>query len=713
MGTLLRVLIVEDSKDDALLVVRELSRGCYDPVFERVDTAEAMSEALEEKTWDVIISDYVMPHFSGLEALGLLQKSGLDLPFIIVSGKIREDVAVEAMRAGAHDYIMKDNLTRLVPAIQREMCEAEMRRERKLAEETLRRAYDELELRVKERTAELAKVNEALQAEIQGHKRAEEALYRREQEFSALAENAPDIIARFDKKLRHIYVNQVIERITGIPCNSFIGKTNRELGMPENLVTLWDNALQTVFKTGKEKIIEFDFTTAGGKAYFESHIVPEFAKDGSIESVLGISRDITERRRTEELSKKLNDINFIINSTLDFNEIMQKTVVEAAKATGSDACNITLCKNGHWVVEYAYGLPQEVIGVIFSGEQAAISDIIENTKKPIVIKDLLGDERFRHWLLKEYGVRSVLGIPLLMRDEVIGILYFTYLSVKPTFSRPEIDFAEKLSASVSLAIQNANLFESVQREITEHRHAEEELKQRTEELARLNAELEQFAYIAAHDLQEPLRMISIFTQLLERRYKGRLDKDADEFIAYIVNGAKQMQQMIEDLLEYSQIGTRGKPFEPADLEAVFEQAIANLKVAIEENGAVVTHDPLPTVLADASQMVELLQHLISNAIKFRKEEPPRIHISAEKKGNEWVFSVQDNSIGISPEFMGQLFKIFQREHVAKYPGTGVGLAICRRIVERHGGRIWAESEPGKGSTFYFTIPEREKSGVIL
>jgi len=250
------------------------------------------------------------------------------------------------------------------------------------------------------------------------------------------------------------------------------------------------------------------------------------------------------------------------------------------------------------------------------------------------------------------------------------------------------------------------IYTCIIRDITGRKLIEKELARRAEELARSNAELEQFIYIASHDLQEPLRMISIFTQLLERRYKGRLDKDADEFIAYIVDGAKHMQQMIEDLLAYSRIGTRGKPFEPTDFEAVLEQAVSNLKSAIEENKAQVTHDPLPAVMADASQMVELFQHLISNAIKFRKEEPPRIHVSAKREGYEWVFSVQDNGIGMSPEFMKRLFKIFQREHAAKYPGTGVGLAICRRIVERHGGRIWAESVQGAGTTFYFTIPAR-------
>ncbi len=202
-------------------------------------------------------------------------------------------------------------------------------------------------------------------------------------------------------------------------------------------------------------------------------------------------------------------------------------------------------------------------------------------------------------------------------------------------------------------------------------------------------------------------MVSSFTRLLEKRYKGRLGKDADEFIAYIVDGSTRMQAIINDLLAYSRVGTRGKPFEPTDFESVFNQVIINLKVAIEQSGAVVTHDSLPTITVDTSQMIQLLQNLISNAIKFRGKKLPRVYIHAEKKGNEWVVSVQDNGIGIAPEFFGRLFQIFQREHpIGEYPGTGIGLATCKKIVERHGGKIWAESVEGKGSTFYFTIPMR-------
>jgi light-regulated signal transduction histidine kinase (bacteriophytochrome) len=245
------------------------------------------------------------------------------------------------------------------------------------------------------------------------------------------------------------------------------------------------------------------------------------------------------------------------------------------------------------------------------------------------------------------------------------------------------------------------------RDVTERNRQEAELRKTLEDLKRSNAELEQFAYIASHDLQEPLRMISSYMELLAEDYKGKLGAEADEFIEYAMDGAKRMQGMIEALLEYSRVGTRGNPFEPTDCDNVLHQVMDNLQLAIEESGAVVTHDPLPTVMADGIQLVQLLQNLISNAIKFRNTALPRIHISARKQGKEWIFLVKDNGIGIDPVYKDRIFVIFQRLHDREeYPGIGIGLSVCKRIVERHGGRIWVESTLGDGATFYFTIPEK-------
>jgi signal transduction histidine kinase len=244
-------------------------------------------------------------------------------------------------------------------------------------------------------------------------------------------------------------------------------------------------------------------------------------------------------------------------------------------------------------------------------------------------------------------------------------------------------------------------------EQNEHQtRAEENLRALTTELARSNKELEQFAYVASHDLQEPLRMVSSYTQLLEQRYRGRLDSDAHEFIAYAVDGARRMQRLINDLLEFSRVSTRGKPVEQVDANDVLGTVRANLTAAIEDAGALVTNEELPRVMIDPTQLGQLLQNLIGNAIKFRGAGPPRVHIAARERDGEWVFAVKDNGIGIEPEYFDRIFVIFQRLHVtADYPGTGIGLAVCKRIVERHGGRIWVESESGAGATFSFTVPK--------
>jgi len=245
----------------------------------------------------------------------------------------------------------------------------------------------------------------------------------------------------------------------------------------------------------------------------------------------------------------------------------------------------------------------------------------------------------------------------------------------------------------------------------ELRRAHDELEHKARELERSNSELEQFAYVASHDLQEPLRMVSSYTQLVMRRYNDKLDKDAREFMNYVVDGAARMKQLLEDLLAYSRVGTRGKEFAPLEMEAVVRRAVTNLRAAIEEASATVTWEALPRLEGDDLQLSQLFQNLIGNALKFRSASVPRVTISAAEKADDWEIVVQDNGIGIEPQYYERIFMVFQRLHnKAEYPGTGIGLAICKKVVERHGGRIWVESKPGEGSAFHFTLP-KERGGM--
>jgi signal transduction histidine kinase len=308
-------------------------------------------------------------------------------------------------------------------------------------------------------------------------------------------------------------------------------------------------------------------------------------------------------------------------------------------------------------------------------------------------------------LLDTWGVKVGQQVPPPIRQEVGAAM--------ASGRNAELDAgaAGRTFSLVIAPVREAGYANLYGRDVTERRKAQEELRrinaeleQRTEELTRSNQDLEQFAYVASHDLQEPLRIVAGYIQLLERRYKAKLDKDAGEFIAFAVDGVSRMQNLIQDLLMYSRVGTRGQRLATTDCEKVLDHALANLQMSIQESGAVITHDPLPTVTGDEAQLVQLLQNLVGNAIKFRGQRKPEIHVGARPHDGRWLFWVKDNGIGIEPQYRERIFIIFQRLHGReKYAGTGIGLALCKRIVERHGGRIWMESEEGQGSTFYFTL----------
>lgn len=265
----------------------------------------------------------------------------------------------------------------------------------------------------------------------------------------------------------------------------------------------------------------------------------------------------------------------------------------------------------------------------------------------------------------------------------------------------------------------ARLPEAIRRALHEkrllrlRRLAEDDLARKVDQLARSNAELEQFAYVASHDLQEPLRMVAAYTQLLAERYRGKLDENADKFIGYASEGALRMQALIQDLLAFSRVGRNDARCAEVDCDGVMKEILLSLGPAMQESGAKVTHGPLPVVCADRSQLTQVFQNLIGNAIKFRGKEAPAVSVQAEKSGEQWLFSVSDNGIGIAPEHAENIFVVFQRLHArTEYPGNGIGLAICKKIIQHYGGKIWVEGRVGHGSVFKFTLPSAGPAAAL-
>jgi PAS domain S-box-containing protein len=492
----LRVLHVEDDPLDAELVAQVLRKGGFSSSVVVVQTEAAFERELRAHRPDVVLADYNLPQWKGMEALDVLRREGLDIPLILVSGALGDVTAVECIKRGATDYVLKDGLARLPEAI--------------------RRALQEKKLRERER-------------------RSVAALRESQAQLEALVHSAMDAIVTTDEEQKIIVFNASAEKM-------FRCSEAEALGQPI------------------ERFIPQLF-----RAAYSTH-VRKFGENGSA-------------IRTRE---KLGTL-------------------KALRADGEE-------------------FPME----------ASIS-----------------------------------------RTKVGGRMLFTVIV----------------------------------RDITERERAEKKLAEKMAELARSNADLEQFAYVASHDLQEPLRMVAAYTQLLAERYRGKLDENADKFLGYAGEGALRMQSLIQDLLAFSRVGRVGAARGRVDCEGAMEEVLVTLGPAIHDSGAVVTHGALPVVWADRSQIAQVLQNLVGNAIKFHGKEPPVISVQAEKAGQDWVFSVSDNGIGIPPEHAQSIFVVFQRLHTrTEYPGNGIGLAICKKIVEHCGGRIWVESQVGRGSTFKFTIP---------
>ena len=563
-----------------------------------------------------------------------------------------------------------------------------------------------------------ARLYEEAQNELAERERAQAEHRRAEARYRALVEQMPaatyvEALDATERETNLVYVSPQIEDLFGYSADEWVSDPDIFVRLlhPEDRERVLAEDERTE-RTGEPFREEYRQFTRDGRIVWvrdEAAIVRD--DDGEPLYWQGILLDITEQKRVEEALRTQNEYLASLHETtlgllerLDPTDLLRGILERAAALLGTPHGYIYLADpdTGELVMRAGAGLFWSYTGFRIQPDEGLAGRVFESGE-PFLVDDYSSWEK----RLEPFSgaIRAVAGVPLMSGGRVTGVLAVAYATPERTFGEQEMGLLTRFADLASVALDNAYLYDASRRELAAREQAEKDLAALVDELRRSNSELEQFAYVASHDLQEPLRMVSSYTQLLARRYKGKLDDDADEFIGYAVDGANRMQTLINDLLQYSRVGTRGRELAPTDVEPVFEAACANLRRAIEESGAEVTSGELPVVMGDDVQLGQLLQNLIGNALKFRREEAsPKVRVEAERQDGLWLFSVSDNGIGIAPEYADRIFVIFQRLHSrTEFSGTGIGLAVCKKIVERHGGRIWVESDPGKGSTFYFTL----------
>jgi PAS domain S-box-containing protein len=489
--------------------------------------------------------------------------------------------------------------------------------------------------------------------------------------FGSLLESTPDGNVMVNATGRIVFTNSQADKLLGYECKELRGKLVEEL-LPERFrgAQVDHPGYRAAFfvepraRTMGAGLELYALRKDGSEFPVEISLSPFETEAGIL--VSGTIRDITERKRAEE----------VLRQSEERFRLLVKGVQEYAIFMLSPQGNVVSWNKGAERIK-GYKV-DEIIGKHFScfyTPEAIAQGKPEQELRTAMEHGQMSEEG---WRVRKDGQKFWTSVVITALFDKDGCLQ--------GFAKISRDMTE--AKQIEQALNDKNI----------------KLQENAEELARSNRDLQQFAYVASHDLQEPLRMVASFTQLLAKRYQDKLDQDAQDFIKYAVDGATRMQALISDLLAYSRVDRQEKPLKLTNCDAILEQVLVNLKLAIFDSGAVITHDLLPVMMADAAQLGQLFQNLLGNAIKFRSEKPTRVHFSSERNGNGWKISVQDNGIGISPEYRERVFLIFQRLHTtAEYPGTGIGLAICKKIVERHGGRIWIESPPEGGSIFSFTL----------
>jgi PAS domain S-box-containing protein len=721
MGTPLRVLFIEDSEGDARLIALRLQDSGYDVLSERVATAEALSAALAKQPWDIVIADYLVPSFGGLEALAMVQESGLELPVIIASGVIGEDMAVEAMRSGAYDYVMKDNLARLGAAVQRALQEADVRRARKQAEEELKRS----------------------------------------EEHYKLAQRAASIGSwDWDILTGKLHWSDQIEPMFGLAPGEFKATYEEflECVHPDDRQYVIDSVNACVLE-GHEYSIEHRIVWPDGSIHWVAEI-GDVIRDRGGEAIrmLGIVRDITERKQAEEEIKNL--ARFPAENPYPVLRVAKDGTIVYANTASSSLLEVWQCRVGQplpvsWRAfvldvlgsgsnkEVEVEVEDRTISLTFAPVPAAdyvnvyglditdrkrageevrrLSRAIEQSPSMVVITDTQGHIEYvnpKFTQVTGYAADEVLGQnPRLLKSgeqppEFYQELWETILSGREwrgEFANKRKDGAFFWELASISPVRNAEgvttSFVKVAEDITSRKQSEEALVQYAVELQARNEELDAFAHTAAHDLKNPLGLIIGYAEVLRLDHADLPPEDIEKYVDAIARNGQRMGRIIDELLLLSGVRQVEIEPEPLDMASIVTEVQQRLVDIIEEYQAeVIVPDTWPAALGYGPWIEEIWANYISNAVKYGGQ-PPRVELGAGASSGDHVrFWVRDNGPGIAPEEQGRLFTPFTRLDQVRAEGHGLGLSIVRRIVERLGGEVGVESEIGQGSTFLFTLP---------
>lgn len=705
MNLIKRILLIIENPNQGELIERILENK-----FLLVKTNDFYTalDNLDEKHFDVLLVYSGLIKHENLNFIKKIHTQHPSLPLLIIVDEFDEEIATKAFEYGAQDYLITGDFTAksLERSILNSIKKLEMQAKLRIQAEKLMENRDdvgddalkEIPKNFTEAVHELQVHRIELEMQNEELRKTWVELEQSRRKFIDLYDYAPVGYFSMDEKGIILNVNLTGASLLNIERNNLIDKAFI-LFLSNDSRREFHKHINKVLKTGHRQTCQVEIIKKGmegEKFHGELETVPVYNEKGNFKELRTVLTDITQRKEAELSIAKL-----------------------AALVKSSDDAIVGMELNGKitsWNLGaekmYGYGVKEVLdksIGIL------SPQNIVDNIVLPLnAVNNGEIVKNYQTKGLTKYGREIDVSLTVSPvydnEDRIIGASCIARDISEIKKTEKELQrYRENLEEQVkerTEELENTNF--KLKNMVIEHEKTEEKLSELVDELKRSNNELEQFAYIASHDLQEPLRMVSSFTQLLERKYKDKLDEDAQEYIRFAVDGAKRMQTLINDLLTYSRVTTQGKEFVKLDLNDIVKRALFNLEIAIEENDAVIEVDELPEIYADGFQMVQLFQNLIGNAIKYRSKEPPHVCITAQKDDGDWVFKVSDNGIGIAHKYYERIFTIFQRLHeIHVYSGTGVGLAICKKIVERHGGFIWVNSDYGKGSTFYFSIPDAD------